>query len=128
VTETSGPLPPLTVTFPTWLTITTVLTGVVIWYLDVAWCVPGTDRPGLALSVAVPGDEPALGDEEDDVHPTRLGPAIPSNPVISASDPARRIAAAGPLARSMRDKYPASRVYSSKRPSRYLARKRSAAA
>jgi hypothetical protein len=66
VTETPGPLPPVTVTFPTWLTTTTVLTGAVIWYLAVARCVPGTDRPGLALADAVPGD--ADGDDEDDVH------------------------------------------------------------
>ena len=117
MTETPGPLPPVTVTFPTWLTITTVLTGAVIWYLAVALCVPGTDRPGLAL--AGPGDEPAPGDDEDDVHP-----AIPSNAVISATDPARRMAGAAPRARSIRE-YPA---YSSKRPPRYLARKRSAAA
>jgi hypothetical protein len=52
--ETPGPLPPVTVTFPTWLTITTALTGAVIWYLAVALCVPGTDRPGLALAVGVP--------------------------------------------------------------------------
>src|SRR5215472_13809369 len=113
--------------FPTWLPITTVLTGALIWYRDVACCVPGTDRPGLALAVAVPGDEPAPGDE-DDVQPTRLSPAIPRSPAISASDPAWRIAAARPLARSMRDKYPLPRAYSSKRPPRYLARKRSAAA
>src|SRR5215472_8161283 len=92
--------------FPTWLPITTVLTGALIWYLDVAWCVPGTDRPGLALAVAVPGDEPAPGDE-DDVQPARLSPAAPRSPVISASDPARRIAAAGPLGRSMRGLIPA---------------------
>jgi len=52
--ETPDPLPPVTVTFPTWLTITTALTGAVIWYLAVALCVPGTDRPGLALAVGVP--------------------------------------------------------------------------
>ena len=85
MTETPGPLPPVTVTFPTWLTITTVLTGAVIWYLAVALCVPGTDRPGLAL--AVPGDEPAPGDDEDDVHPARPSPATAINPVISADRP-----------------------------------------
>jgi len=110
VTETAGPLPPSTVTVPTWLTITTVLTGALIWYLTVAWCVPGTYRPGLALAVAVPGDEPGLGDEEDDVHPARLSPAVPRSPVISASNLARRIAAAGPLAQSMTENYPVRRA------------------
>src|SRR5689334_17193624 len=56
----------------------------------------GTDRPGLAL--AVPGDELAPGDDEDDVHP-----AIPSNAVMSATDPARRMAGAAPRARSIRE-------------------------
>src|SRR5215475_5958826 len=102
--------------FPTWLTITTVLTGALIWYLDVAWCVPGTDRPGLALAVAVPADEAAPGVEEDDVHPARVSPAVPRSPVISASNPVWRIAAAGPLARSMRGRFPLRRAYSSKRP------------
>jgi hypothetical protein len=116
VTETPGPLPPVTVTFPTWLTITTVLTGAVIWYLAVAWCVPGTDRPGLALVVAVaetaPEDEPAPGEEADDAHPARPSPAIPRSPVVSASDPARRMAGAGPRARSIRHSYPVPRAYS----------------
>ena len=62
MTETPGPLPPVTVTFPTWLTITTVLTGAVIWYLAVAWCVPGTDRPGLALAVPPGALIPAGGE------------------------------------------------------------------
>jgi hypothetical protein len=98
------------VTFPTWLTITTVLTGVVIWYLAVAWCVPGTDRPGLALAVpAGEAGEPAgCG---DDVHP-----AIPRSPAISASDPARRMAGGSSRARSMRDFYPTQWAHSQDRP------------
>ena len=118
----TGQLPPVTMTFPTRLTITTVLTGAVIWYLAVALCVPGTDRPGLAL--AVPGDEPAPGDDEDDAHPARPSPAVPSNTMTSATDPARRMAGVAPRARSIRE----NPAYSSNRPPRYLARKRSAAA
>jgi hypothetical protein len=110
------PLPPVpeTVMLPAWLITTTVLTGDEIWYTVVALCVPGIDRLGLALAAAA--CEAAVDPVADadaglaalpEWHPASASPSRLTRPAISARPPT---------------------AYSSKRPPRYLARKRSAAA
>jgi hypothetical protein len=47
---------------PTWLITTTVLTGDETWYTVVDLCVPGIDRPGLALAVTALAEDAAVDD------------------------------------------------------------------
>jgi hypothetical protein len=75
---------------PRWPVITTVLTGDEIWYAVVVRCVPGTEKPGLALAGPGPADDVAGLALPVAWHPARTSPA---SPVISASDPARLRAA-----------------------------------